>query len=260
MNYFLFGTGLLTGGLITFLISRIKILREGLKKEAFQIEEKEFYRTLSQQTDLSIYKNTIDLIERERERISADIHDDMAQSLSALFLDLDRIVQESVKVSPELTNSLVNVSTKLETVIDTLREIIYCILPADLINRNLTEAIDELCKRYNNIKGTQIRFESVGEERILPQEYSLNIYRIIQELLNNCKKHSQASLCFVKLFWSDKELKLIVFDTGVGLKDSIRKSDQFGIRGIFARCRAMNVLPQFNVPGKGLEFALTLPL
>ena len=156
MNYFLFGTGVLTGGLIVFLVSRITRLSEGLKNELLQDKEKDFYSTLLKQTDLSVYKNTIDIIEKERERISADIHDDMAQSLSALFLDLDRIVQESVNVSPRLTDSLMSVSAKLETVIDTLREIIYCILPAELINRNLSDAIEELCKRYNNIKGTQI--------------------------------------------------------------------------------------------------------
>lgn len=259
MSCVLFGAGTLTGGLLIFFIFKLKSFKDGRKKEAKHIESNNFFKALSTQSDLSIYKNAIELIELERQRISADIHDDLAQSLSALFLDLDKAVEDSADTQPELKQSLENITSKLETVIETLRDIIYGMLPTDLVNNNLNEAIDLLCKRHNKTPSLYIEYTSMGEPSFLPEQHKRHFYRIIQELLSNCKKHSKASRCSVNLQWLKNELILTVIDNGVGSTKAI-KANRYGIQGIYARCATMRVMPHFHFTENGLTFILNLSL
>lgn len=260
MLYFYFALGLCIGGLLIFLIFRKKILAEPVL--AFEPENEELkisndiHGLVASNIDLSLYINAVDAAESERQRIGTDIHDELASALGSVIFDLKLLSDEIANLSPEGQKLLTKMEPKMQTILISLRNIIYDTIPIGLINRNLPQAINDLCQKNSETNGTNIVFENIGQQFKLTTKQEAYLYRIAQELLNNCIKHSLALQVLITLAWTENELTLLVKDNGIGLPKFIKNLGRFGITGIFIRTKAIGATAEFKSPKKGTEFIL----
>jgi two-component system, NarL family, sensor histidine kinase UhpB len=126
---------------------------------------------------------------------------------------------------------------------------------------DLQEQIESLVKIMEEGIGFKISLEyEVPEMPEMTDDLKLNIYRIIQEQLNNVYKHASASRAGVKLQMKKGKLSVVITDNGIGFEMGIRKSG-VGIVNIVNRVESFNGEVKFETkPGVGCKLDLSIPL
>jgi signal transduction histidine kinase len=270
MDYTLIYAGIIiyiTGGLTVFLVFHKQILNEFVRLNSpnrtivgNDMEIVEVNALLNSTIDVSTFANVTDTLELERQRIGSDIHDDMAPHLSSLYIDLELVSKEGDALSHEAAKLLLDMRHKIKYTIESLRRIIYGMLPTILENQTFNDAIKELCHKHEGLKGTRILFRSSDQTFVLSDQQALYLYRIIQELINNCLKHSRAWNIYVTVEWTEQKFKLTVKHNGIELPKYISQAGKYGMTGIFIRARIIGATAKFNSPAAGMEFELILPI
>ncbi|MCP4156531.1 MAG: sensor histidine kinase [bacterium] len=166
------------------------------------------------------HKNAIILTqEKEREMIAYDLHDDIVQRLSYIAMTVENIMidEEMDRDNLEMQNNILK-----ETVGD-IRGISYGLRPANLEAYGLENSLKDLIKRYEKDFKTNLSVIGLPD---LEKLFSLNIYRIIQEGLNNIKKHAKAEKAEIKILTiSKKRLIVKIEDDGIGFDIDILNKD-----------------------------------
>ena len=210
---------------------------------------------LSRQKD--IMKATLSAEEQQREILGNELHDGVGHILTytSLFLQM---AGNSDKMSPELFGKA---QEKVEQALNEVRRISRSLVPPALIDLGLKEAIIELFNQYSDIKG--MSFDIVTKNHDLSgidMNAQRNIYRVIQELLNNTIKHSGASE--VKLVFKRTTQKLTIhfYNNGrVFNPDNVKKG--IGLKSIMNRAYFYNGLVNIqSTKAKGTNFTIELPL
>jgi PAS domain S-box-containing protein len=210
---------------------------------------------LSRQKD--IMKATLSAEEQQREILGNELHDGVGHILTytSLFLQM---AGNSDKMSPELFGKA---QQKVEQALNEVRRISRSLVPPALIDLGLKEAIIELFNQYADIKG--MTFDIVTKNHDLSgidMNAQRNIYRVIQELLNNTIKHSGASE--VKLVFKRTTQKLTIhfYNNGrVFNPDKVKKG--IGLKSIMNRAYFYNGLVNIqSTKANGTNFTIELPL
>jgi len=204
--------------------------------------------------------------ERERRRIAREVHDGPAQYIANTMMRIDfckMLVQKDLEQGlKELDDLKSNVRKALKEV----RGILFDLRPLSLEERGLSEAIKDManeisieCKIPVNITLNTMEYEI---EHII----EIAVYRIIQEILNNIKKHSKASEAEIKIDCDREYINFIVKDNGIGfdLKETMAKSKEkgtsYGLIGIFDRVTqlqgSIDIKSEAN---KGTTYKIKLP-
>ena len=124
----------------------------------------------------------------------------------------------------------------LDTSIKELRRVAHNMMPEMLIKFGLDEALKEYCNTINSTQLFKIKYQSLGMEKRLENSTEIIIYRIVQELLNNIMKHSQASEAFVQLIREETRLNIGVEDNGKGFDIALLKNNRgAGLTSIYSR-------------------------
>jgi signal transduction histidine kinase len=162
--------------------------------------------------------------ENERERIGEDLHNGIGQLLYAAMMKLDLI-----KVSgTDNANFLKDASEIINDAIKATRNVSFQLVPTVLRDFGLPTAIETMIKRFNCPK-FKIILQIDGFNERLSDRIEFSIYRIIQELLNNCVKHAKATEIIVKLISSEKTVFVEVRDNGLGFEPEKLSKMQKGI-------------------------------
>ena len=197
--------------------------------------------------------------EDERRRIGRELHDDTAQSLLLLRLQLEmmeRDAPESWRVRLEQSRGIA------ERAIEDLRRTIAALSPAVLERLGLESALRQLAVRFHK------RHPAEVEVRVSPAWSELEpaaqevVYRVAQESLQNIFKHSRATRVNLRLSSADKKFRLSVFDNGAGFRpeSAMGKPLSFGLAGMRERAALLGgVLAVRSMPGKGATVTLELP-
>lgn len=204
--------------------------------------------------------------ERERRRIAREVHDGPAQYIANTMMRIDfckMLVQKDLEQGlKELDDLKSNVRKALKEV----RGILFDLRPLSLEERGLSEAIKDManeisieCKIPVNITLNTMEYEI---EHII----EIAVYRIIQEILNNIKKHSKASEAEIRIDCGREYINFIVKDNGIGfdLKETMAKSKEkgtsYGLIGIFDRITqlqgSIDIKSEAN---KGTTYKIKLP-
>ncbi len=196
--------------------------------------------------------------EEERKRISKDLHDGIGQQLTALkmaFQQLRPKIDESSEVKSEL-NKLGGI---LNQTASDIRTISHQMMPKTLSEVGLIAAIEDLLDKYIKPTGINWRLENLGIEQRLNQKMEVNLYRIIQELLNNVIKHSKADEVILQLIKNQNRLILIVEDNGIGFQNG--QSDGHGLLNIKSRLNMLKGEMEIEAgPVKGSLTTIRIPL
>ncbi len=197
-------------------------------------------------------------LEQERSRIAADLHDDLGPLLAAIKFRVN-----SINISSEEDRLEVLTSGKLlDDAIGRLRQISNDLLPTSLVRKGLFQAIEDLISIYSDTSKTKIHFE-YPVNLFIPEEKQIHLYRMAQEAVFNCIKHSKASSVRLVLTSNGSTIHFSITDNGCGLPADKQLQEEGG-RGLISlsnRARMMGgYLETHSEPNKGTILEFEIPI
>ena len=197
--------------------------------------------------------------EEERRRIGRELHDEAAQSLALLRLQLELM---EVEAPGALRQRLAEARLLTERTVVELRRTIAALSPAVLERLGLESALRQLAARFGKQHGMEVGLGIAAGAAGIGAERQEVIYRVAREALQNVVKHSQATKVKLLLDFADKNIKLRITDNGAGFgtESEIGKPASFGLTGMRERAALLGgTLVLRSAPGKGVAVVLELP-
>lgn len=231
----LLGTlGLLT--ILWFAYSRYRIKKEN-----------EFEKQKSQHKTLR-YKEVLEAEEKERIRIARELHDGIGQLLSATRMNVSVIKTGDAYDAGQLKTSI----TLLDKAVTEIRTISHNLMPSSLVDRGLSAALREMAGHVNSTNTFKLELVILNDLE-LPSVSEVSIFRLIQEIVNNAIRHSQATQVNLTLGNEENNCFAEIRDNGIGFDTSkISESKGIGWKNIFSRVELLNGTIEINSqPGKG---------
>src|SRR6185437_3159710 len=152
--------------------------------------------------------------------VSRELHDEFGQILTAVGSMLRRADRRNPDADPALKADLRDVREIVQTTLEKVRSLSQALHPVVLDETGLDSAIDSYLPMFEKRTGVAIRYEKTGEEPPLDREISIQLYRVLQEALNNVARHARSGHADVRLRVSTVEVVLEVEDEGVGFQKS----------------------------------------
>lgn len=194
--------------------------------------------------------------EEERKRISKDLHDGIGQQLNALRLGLMSVEKE---VEGDLKEKLHHISSSFSKSADEVRQISHQMMPRALMDDGLVKAIEDLLRNTFQFTEIAYEFEHHKMEERLNEKIEVSMYRILQELLSNIIKHSEATRVQVQLIRLKNKVTLLVEDNGKGF--IAQQSDGHGQMNIRNRLDMIKGSVNYEPsPESGVLAVITVPL
>jgi two-component system sensor histidine kinase UhpB len=195
--------------------------------------------------------------EKERNELSAELHDNVNQLLAATLLYLKNAQKQKIIDTNLITHSI----DYIEKAIQELRNISRNLTPSELIMNGLSVALRALAEKLQISKEYQVRLKiGLSDEKIVPMAVQLALYRIAQEEVNNILKHSGASKIHIHLFEKDNNILLKVSDNGKGF-DLAKIKHGLGITNINNRAENFGGFAELSSsPGKGCTWLVKIPI
>ena len=183
--------------------------------------------------------------EEERKRIARDLHDETAQALATLSLDIEAITRAREQLSQETLGQLEQLQDKVDAVMQGVRRFSHELRPGVLDQLGLLPALEWLAEDMIINHGVDARVEVIGTERRLSPEEELVLFRIAQEALCNVRKHSQATEAVLILEFCDQKIRMAITDNCQGFELPDMLSDfagkgKLGILGMHERARLLD--------------------
>lgn len=204
--------------------------------------------------------------ENERQRIARDLHDNVAQDLASLIITNDSLFDGYDDVPRDIQRRAMKNSRTLKRAIESIRELAYDLRPPSLDQLGLVKTISQYCVDFSEANMLKIDFYSAGVDELkLDFDTEINIYRIIQEALNNIRKHANSTYVTVNLLTSFPHIILKIEDDGDGFDLESRriealKEKRMGLQSMAERAKLMS--GEFTLRtqlGKGTMIRVTLP-
>lgn len=177
----------------------------------------------------------------ERNRLAREIHDTLAQGLSAVAMQLesaDALLESGSE--PERVRATIQQALSLTRVnLDEARRSVMDLRAAPLEGLSLSAALSRLVAEQTIAADPVIRFESTGGGRRLPVRIEDGLYRITQEALSNIQQHAEADRAYVRLGISSAEARLVIEDDGRGFDPSTIPAGSFGLVGMNERVKLL---------------------
>lgn len=239
------------------LASKISVILTYLHDDFKQVNEIIAEAKEKQEFGLKI----IEAQEDERKRISREIHDGPAQMLANILLRSE-IVERSFKqgTMDKTLTEIKSVRRMIRSSLYEVRRIIYDLRPMALDDLGLLPTIKKyvatVASYHESIK---IEFIPYGEEKRLPQEYEVALFRLIQESLQNAVKHAKATRIKVKLEIGKNNLTVIVSDNGIGFDPDSIKDKSFGLIGMRERVEMLEGRLSITSSEEGTKVFITVP-
>lgn len=199
----------------------------------------------------------------ERNRLAREIHDTLAQGLSAVALHLESAdVLLETGVEAERVQQAVQQALKMTRAnLEEARRSVLDLRAAPLEGRPLTEALEELARDRSEPDGLEVHFTEAGGSRPLPVRIETGLYRIAQEALNNVVQHAQAEHAEVQLMSTPDEVRLVISDDGRGFDPETAPRGRFGLVGLSERARLLGATLRLETsPGEGTRVEVILPV
>jgi len=200
-------------------------------------------------------------IEDERRSLARELHDELGQYVSAIKIFAQNINNKS-EGNKDIKASASSVTSAANQIYDGMHNIIRKLRPSALDNLGLSETIrDTVSNWQKQHKNLKFLLNIKGEINDLGEAININIYRIIQESMNNALKHSKATEITVHLSLLKKSLKLEFSDNGVGFdKKILKNTKQFGLIGIKERIQSLKGTFDLQTsPSKGTSLIILIP-
>jgi PAS domain S-box-containing protein len=234
----------------------VRDITEKKKGEAAEKHEKELQLLAS---------HIISIQEKERRRISRELHDETGQALTAMKINIEMIEKNIPGSSTNIRKRLAETKQLVTHTLQEMRSLAFDLRPSLLDHFGALAAIREYSKNYSertNIN-VQVRGENIVE-RFSP-EIDILLYRCVQEALNNVTKHSEATNVIIEIVQEEQEIHMRIKDNGKGFDtkehlDGNINGSGIGLFGMKERVALLNgSLRIHSEENKGSELEILVP-
>lgn len=205
------------------------------------------YKAKKQQTEFS--QKLILKIDEERSRISKDLHDDIGQSLSVIKSKINMY-------NTKRLDTIEGLEPELGQVIEQTRKISHSLHPSFLEKVGLSRAINSMLEKVQESTGIICSIEQNIDIENISKNSKGQLYRVIQECLNNTIKHSQAKALKISIDKVDASYQLIYQDNGKGIALNSAITDGIGMMTIKERIKQINGKVLFENQFKGFKIII----
>jgi signal transduction histidine kinase len=217
---------------------------------------------LARDAQMQLSGRLIDSQEKERSRLAAELHDDFSQRLALLALGLEtasEALPDSPRTAKQQLQELINSAGELGADIHTVSHRLHS---ATLESLGLEPGVSSLCKEFADRHGIEIDFSADNIPRIVDPDVALCVFRIVQEALQNLRKHSGAARAKVSLIRRADRIFVSIYDQGKGFDMSDMKAHKgLGVQSMGERARLLS--GRFKIhskPGRGTKVEAAIPL
>jgi len=227
--------------------------------------------------DITELKQTEDLVfnlsqmlmqaqERERQMISRELHDGIAQNLSTLKIGCDLLFDDQPAIPHDLKMKMAKYSGLIDQTISTVRNLAYDLRPPVLDEIGLVRALEIYCNEFSENSGIKVDFRSAGIHKLnFDSNTEIHLYRLVQEGLNNIRKHAHAERATIKMVGAYPNIILRIEDYGKGFDVKARelkldKEKRMGLRSMKERVNLLQGRMTIQSrPMKGTKILITYP-
>lgn len=227
------GTALVLGAFLAWLVMR----------RVMHLE----WETATRYTEMEVARHNLERLserlvnaqEDERRRIARELHDEIGQSLSATLVEMGRL--EATRIGDaEYRERLTYVRIMLEGCVSSVRDMALLLRPSMLDDLGLVAALKWQARELRRRTNLDVRMMADEIADDLPDLHRTCIYRVVQEALNNCAKHSRATRVSVSVHRENENLLVTVQDDGIGFNATQEKG--MGLLGMEERVTRLNGL------------------
>lgn len=199
--------------------------------------------------------------EKERKRFAKDMHDGIGPMLSTIKLYVNELISEDV-TGKEKEESIEEINKLIDDTLTGVRTISNNLAPRVIHEYGLISAVKEFCNSINRTHKLPLKFVSPAKLS-LSNHVEINLFRIINELVNNTLKHANASNAMISLKEEKDKIIFVYNDDGKGFdyckyENSKQKGD--GINNILTRVKSMNGIVDFKTSeGNGVNVRIEFP-
>ncbi|MEJ6023579.1 PAS domain-containing sensor histidine kinase [Ramlibacter sp. PS4R-6] len=214
------------------------------------------------QEDLAAFaKQSSAVREQEKSRVARELHDELAQSLTAIKMDTIWL-KDNLRAEPDAAAAKVQEMLRMiDGAVASTRRIAADLRPLVLDDLGLMPAIDWLVQNFRQRHGIECRLEA-DEDLELAEPYATAVFRIVQESLANVAKHAQARRVTVSVMPVERGLRLVVQDDGAGFDTgAARKPGSLGLAGLRERAQLLKgTVAVQSRPGQGTTVEAFIPV
>ncbi len=249
----LFATLALGFGMAAFSIKKILGLEDRAHSQYQEVAE-----ARRQLKDLSA--RLVQAQETERRALSRELHDEVGQALSAVLVELRNLSEELAIRSEENTRSHVEtIKSLVENSVRVVRNMSLLLRPSMLDDLGLVPALRWQAREVSKRTSMDVSVATELASDDLPDEYKTCVYRVVQEALHNCSRHSQARTVRIRVEQQSGRLSLSIQDDGQGF--DVRHTKGLGLLGIEERVTRLGGKCEVHSElGSGTILAVELPL
>ena len=250
----LLGLSLLLGVFVAVTaVVRLRGLERRSERQRAHVEEAE-----RQMRELS--QRLVATQEEERKKLSRELHDHVGQMLTALRLELGRIERLRSAGDLGISAAVGECRQLVDNMVRTVRDLALGLRPSMLDDFGLQPALEWHVRDFRRRCGIPVELAVDGEFSGVPDQLRTCVYRIVQEALTNCARHSRAEHVTVRVSDAGGALRLSIVDDGVGIDDRPSVGG-IGLRGISERVRELQgTMSIQSGSGLGTTLSIQLPL
>jgi two-component system NarL family sensor kinase len=229
------------------MVYQKRMLRKQAEMHEIEVKHKE-----------ELLHSNIEMLERERKRIAKDLHDDIGNIFSTLTWKLQQLNTSANGEREKLLEDARQLST---SGLMNIRTITYDMVPYGFEMFGLKTAVQNLCDRVSGNGTLEIDLEYADQLPPLPEDMSLNIYRILQELTGNTIKYGSASRIAINVAPGSEVIRIHYQDNGCGFDVNNKKRKGHGLKNIESRVNMLKAQYDFQTaPGKGVAVNILIPI
>ena len=204
-------------------------------------------------------RRLIESQEAERKRLAGELHDSLGQNL-LIVKNWALIGLNSLAADNPAREHLTEISENTSLAIDEVRQISHNLRPRQLERLGLTSTIEQMVRQVRSSTDIEFITETDNIDGLLSNESEINLYRVLQECLNNILKHSAATKAWLSIKRTANGAQIICRDNGKGFDPkTISLSSGMGLSGMAERVRMLRGrYTMESAPGKGATISFTI--
>ncbi len=251
LNYILIAAAL---ALLLFSVLAFRNYNQKKKLQQQRISE------LETQQQLTATEAILKGEEQERTRLAKDLHDGLGGMLSGIKFSF-QTMKGNMVMTPDNQLAFERSMDMIDSSIKEMRRVAHNMMPEALVRFGLNTALKDFCNDINQSGALIVNYQSIGlENEVVEQTAAVNIYRIVQELINNILKHAAANTAIVQVSKKGDSFSITVEDDGKGFDPQLLKGTKgIGWTNIQSRVEYMKgSIDVQSEPGKGVSVHVEL--
>lgn len=227
------------------------ILFINYKRQRTQVEK------LEQEKEVNSLQTMLFAQEEERQRIARDLHDSIGALLSAAKLHITNIEHEIQKLTD--LDFLKNTENIIDHASKEVRRVAHDMMPGVLMKLGLEDGLEDFFDKIRGAHNFTVNFVCDEFPHRLSNKEEIMIYRMVQEMVNNTIKHSNASEIKVMIKYNAPQITLIYKDDGVGFEaNKLDDKSNIGLSGIKSRASFIHAdLKLESSPNHGVSYTIS---